>query len=120
MRGLFHPNVTSLVGITQNQRHFAILMEYIPGNNLADILFDRNFDSLKSAFTTENRIAVAEAITQATAYLHTPLVSIIHNDMKPGNIMIYKVTKAAKLCHFGHDEKLPSASWCPKAGGSIT
>lgn len=68
-----------------------ILMEYVDGRNLTDFLAE---NPSKNA-----RIKVAEQIISAIAHVH--LSNIIHNDIKPENILVTRVNGDAKLIDFG-------------------
>ena len=68
-----------------------ILMEYVDGRNLNDFLAENP--------SKNERIKVAEQIISAIAHVH--LSNIIHNDIKPENILVTRVNGDAKLIDFG-------------------
>jgi serine/threonine-protein kinase len=78
---LDHPNVVAIhdFGVTDEGRFF-LVMDYVPGVSLAELLFK------------ENRLPVARAlpilIQACDAIAHAHERGIIHRDLKPGNIML--------------------------------
>lgn len=74
------------------------MFELVEGANLADILFD---DSTNILLTPRLKISIARETACALSYLHWRKPVIIHQDLKPGNILINRNTGQAKLCDFG-------------------
>lgn len=68
-----------------------ILMEYVEGRTLSDYLAEK--PSLKS------RRRVFEQLLEALAYLHRK--GIVHNDLKPSNLLITASGNSLKLIDFG-------------------
>ena len=69
----------------------AILMEYVDGRNLHAFLAEQPSKRAKER--------VAEQIIGAIAYVHR--MNIIHNDIKPENILVSKANDDVKLIDFG-------------------
>ena len=90
--GFSHPHI---INVFTYEPHTevgpAIIMEYIDGRNLADFL--------KENPTFSARTRIFEQILSAVACLHK--ADIIHNDLKPQNILITRANDDVKLIDFG-------------------
>ena len=77
---LNHPNVVSVFDTgSDNGTHF-IVMEYVQGRTLADIIKD------DAPLLPERAVEITEAVAVALGFAHRE--GIIHRDVKPGNIML--------------------------------
>ncbi len=93
--GLNHPNLPSFSGFfTENQRYFMV-MEYVDGSTLEDML-ERN----NGPFPERRVLGWARQLCDVLEYLHSQNPPIIFRDMKPGNIMLMR-TGRIKLIDFG-------------------
>ncbi|HLZ56361.1 MAG TPA: bifunctional serine/threonine protein kinase/MFS transporter [Ktedonosporobacter sp.] len=93
--GLNHPNLPAFTGFfSENQRYFMV-MEYIDGSTLEDLL-DRN----QAPFTERRVLGWARQLCDVLEYLHSQNPPIIFRDMKPGNVMLTR-TGHIKLIDFG-------------------
>ncbi len=93
--GLNHPNLPSFAGFfTEGQRYFMV-MEYVDGSTLEDLL-ERN----SSPFPERRVLGWARQLCDVLEYLHNQNPPIIFRDMKPGNIMLMR-TGRIKLIDFG-------------------
>jgi serine/threonine protein kinase len=117
LAALRHPGVPDMYGFFSENGHHYIVMEYIEGENLAAGLA-RNKSS--------NRVSIAPARDQADIVRYgiqicrvleylanirpTP---VVHNDIKPANIIIDKHGGQAVLVDFG----TASSRYAPGAGG---
>ncbi|MBE0433297.1 UvrD-helicase domain-containing protein [candidate division WOR-3 bacterium] len=94
LAALDHPNIVRFYNIDFIDNKFVLVMEYVAGHNLRDII-------------TENGIDVSEAIFLLTqivdglAYAHG--CGVLHRDLKPENILISreKNAHAIKITDFG-------------------
>ena len=95
---LHHANIIQVMAICFEPKKFHIVMEYVDGHSLYDILFKDV--GIEYSFDEDKKNLIAKQICTAIAYLHLKENPVIHRDLKPGNIM---VTKAAvvKLCDLG-------------------
>jgi|GEM_PF-841694 len=105
-RKLSHPNLVSVYdhGTTDDGAPY-IVMDYLEGRALADILND--------AQTLESRraIRIFKDICEALSYAHKQ--GVIHRDIKPTNIIVTDVglaTERAHIVDFGIAKVLPSAN----------
>jgi len=93
-RCLVHPNIVKFVDLDRDDNLYFLIMEWLDGRTLADIL-----DS-KDASILDNKAAfrIVRQIGDALDYAHSR--GIVHADIKPGNIMIMP-NGDAKLFDFG-------------------
>jgi serine/threonine-protein kinase len=89
---LNHPNIVQAFDVGEADGHFYFAMEFVDGRSLASLLRERG------RLTPEEACAII--IQVARALEHASLFSMVHLDVKPGNIL---VTPAglAKLADFG-------------------
>lgn len=80
-----------------------IVMEYIPGKSLQDIMKAR-----KSALPMEFVVHAAIAISDILHYLHTSDPPVVHRDIKPANIIYVEKDKTFWLLDFGEAKLLSS------------
>jgi serine/threonine protein kinase len=93
--GLNHPNLPSFTGFfTEGQRYYMV-MEFIDGYTLEDLL-ERN----GGPFVERRVLGWARQLCDVLEYLHSQHPPIIFRDMKPGNIMLTRNGRI-KLIDFG-------------------
>lgn len=88
---LDHPNICAVYGIEEHEDHHFIVMQFIEGKTLAELV---RSNALKSMQFLELALQIVGAIAEAHAH------GIIHKDIKPGNIMVTP-TGQAKVLDFG-------------------
>jgi serine/threonine-protein kinase len=88
---LEHPNICTVHGIEETDGHTFIVMQYVEGRTLADVIRDEPPD-LKQV------LELAEQIVSALAAAHA--AGIIHRDIKPQNIVVTAEQKV-KMLDFG-------------------
>lgn len=94
-RNLQHPFILSSFRFLEDSPAGpAIMMEYVEGKTLGDFL------SGKPSASTRRKIL--SQILSATEYLHQK--GLLHNDLKPSNILISSIGEDAKLIDFGYAE----------------
>lgn len=89
---LSHPNVVSIYDVGQEDDTHYIVMEYVEGNNLNEIIQER------APLQTEEAVRIAVQICDALEHAHHS--QIIHRDIKPHNILIGKNGRV-KVTDFG-------------------
>lgn len=89
---LNHPNIADVYDWGQEHGTYYIVMEYVEGNSLRDII--RTEGPLPGVVAA--RIAAELADALAVAHRH----GVIHRDVKPGNVLI-TATGQVKLTDFG-------------------
>ena len=96
MCSLNHPNILSVRGIVPERGW--IVMELCDGGALDDWLQDPE-EIIGAA--TKSRIC--SEIATGIAYLHMRDVSVVHGDLKAGNVLLTK-GKSVRICDFGMSE----------------
>lgn len=89
---LSHANIVRLHNVENENGRFFLVMEFVDGENLRQILKRMGPLSLKTV------VAIAESCASALDYAHTQ--SILHRDLKPENIMITR-DNVLKIVDFG-------------------
>ena len=91
-----HPNIVQIMAVANTNQSVLIISEYIQGPNLEEVIFGENKHILDG-----NKKNFAVQICRAVAYLHARNPQIIHQDIKPANILINLQGKIIKLCDLG-------------------
>ena len=90
--GLTHPNIINVFTFEEHSPVGpGIVMEYVDGRTLSEFLTENP--------GMELRKRVFDQILEAVAYIHRK--GIIHNDLKPANILITRIDNAVKIIDFG-------------------
>lgn len=92
LKKLSHPNIVKLFGTGRLNKTPFYIMEYIEGDTLGDLLQRRG------RISWEDLVPLGEQICAALQHAHEQ--SVVHRDLKPGNIMM-KSDGTAKLTDFG-------------------
>lgn len=98
---LNHKNIVSVFDIIDHNQNQYIIMEYLNGKNLEELL------NLQGIFSIESAVSVVSDTCLALDYIHKK--SIIHRDVKPSNIIILE-DDTVKLTDFGVTRDLNSAT----------
>ncbi|WP_372367559.1 bifunctional serine/threonine-protein kinase/formylglycine-generating enzyme family protein [Candidatus Uabimicrobium sp. HlEnr_7] len=88
---LQHPNIVSSYDIVEEGEHLFLVMEYVDGKTLKQMLQDKTL-------TLKNVLKIMTKVTKAVHFIHKH--KIIHRDLKPCNIMINKKLEP-KIMDFG-------------------
>jgi eukaryotic-like serine/threonine-protein kinase len=89
-----HPGVVTVYDAGADGPTRFIVMEYVPGRSLAEILSEREHKPLEPDEAADIAAQVADALSSAHA------AGIIHRDIKPGNIMV-EPDGSVKVLDFG-------------------
>ena len=90
---LKHKNIINIIGTSQNEKLYIIVMEYLSGGNLQDRLLN--------PLPWQKFIELAKDILQGLSFAHTNRV--IHGNLRPSNILFDHSNKI-KLTDFGLKE----------------
>ena len=103
LKKLNHPNLPSIIDVIDREGSFLIVMDYIEGKPLSDILKE------SGAQPQENVIEWSKQLCDVLGYLHSRRPSIIYRDMKPSNVML-KPDGNIALIDFGTAREFKSAA----------
>lgn len=93
-RCLTHPNIVSFIDFDRDEDLYFMVMEWLDGRTLADILDSAD----RKSIDFEKSFSIVRQIGKALDYAHRR--GIVHADVKPGNIMMMP-NGDAKLFDFG-------------------
>ena len=82
MKRLKHPNLPGLADVIEEKESLLIVMDYIEGRSLEDLVQECGPLDEKSV------IKWAKQLCDVLTYLHTRTPPIIYRDMKPANVML--------------------------------
>jgi serine/threonine protein kinase len=77
---LRHPNIVTIFHVGEYEARPYIVMEYIPGETLAEII------KLRRPMSIGRKIRIIEDVCRGLAYAHK--AGIVHRDVKPLNILV--------------------------------
>jgi len=102
---LRHPGIPDLYAFFSEGGHNYLVMEYIEGPDLRYGLTREDTDTGElipgGPLRTEQVLHYTMQICEVLAYLATQVPPVVHNDIKPGNIIIGKNSGRAVLVDFG-------------------
>ena len=97
---LSHPNIITIYELGEDEGRLFIVMEYLEGEELKQIITQRRHLPL------ENKLTLMMQVCDGLAYAHDK--GIVHRDVKPGNVFVLR-SGTAKILDFGV-ARLASAS----------
>ena len=104
-----HPHIVRTFGLERVEPYgMCIVMEWIEGETLADFLSKQD--------SRQARIKIIKEIVAALGYLHQR--DVIHQDLKPANILITSTGSSVRLIDFGLADT-SSFAVLKKSGGTL-
>lgn len=105
-------NIVDIVDLRSDNDQFFIVMEYVDGENLYDII------KKDGAYTCDQAIPLLKQILTAIGHAHK--AGIIHRDLKPNNIMVTK-DGVVKITDFGlaKDQTIEHNTVSIASGGTL-
>src|SRR5262249_54386938 len=111
LAALNHPNIAHIHGLEKSDGIFALVMELIEGQTLADRI-------AKGVIPLEEALPIATQIADALEAAHER--GIIHRDLKPANITV-SADGSVKVLDFGLAKAMePAGAWSASAAVSPT
>jgi calcium-dependent protein kinase len=102
MKTCDHPNICKLFGVFEDSDHIYLVLEYIDGGELFDVIDE------KGPFSEEDASEVFQQVASAIKYCHKQ--GVVHHDIKPENILVVRngdsSTITVKVIDFGFGNKL--------------
>lgn len=89
---LSHKNIVEIYDVGEDNNQYYIVMEYVPGTTLKDLILRRG------ALHVMEAIDIMKQVLSGTARAHQ--MGIIHRDLKPQNILVTD-SGVAKIADFG-------------------
>ena len=89
---LNHPNVVSVYDAVEEGEHLWLVMEYVPGRTLAEIV------AAEGPIAPERVARIGAQVAEGLAAAHA--AGTVHRDVKPGNVLVDDAD-AAKISDFG-------------------
>ncbi|MCR4590133.1 MAG: serine/threonine protein kinase [Lachnospiraceae bacterium] len=82
LRSIRHPNLVRIMDIFKWEENACLVMEYVEGRNLADLIRDN------PALVQRNAYSFSLSLMHALSALHDRRKPVIYRDMKPENIIV--------------------------------
>ncbi|MFA7337727.1 MAG: serine/threonine-protein kinase [Candidatus Obscuribacterales bacterium] len=92
---LQHPNIVLVLDSFREDEEYYLVMEYVEGHNLHDMLKER-----EEPFSEDQVLTWSKQICDVLHYLHSHDPPVIYRDLKPSNVMI-DTKDNVKLVDFG-------------------
>lgn len=89
---LNHPNVVSVYDAVEEGEHLWLVMEYVPGRTLAEIV------AADGPISPERAARIGAQVADGLAAAHA--LGTVHRDVKPGNVLV-GADDVAKISDFG-------------------
>ena len=82
MRFLEHPAIPKIVDYVEEEEFCYLIMEYIRGQSLGEILKNKGY------FSIEETLRLGNEIAKVLEYLHSRKPAVCYGDLKPDNLML--------------------------------
>ena len=108
---LKHPNIVRIFDAGEENGHYYIVMEFIRGKTLAQILAEKG-----EPLEVEKVIGILEQIASGLSYAHER--GVVHRDIKPSNIILAEDSGRAMIMDFGIAKQITKEETMVTAPGS--
>jgi serine/threonine protein kinase/WD40 repeat protein len=108
---LNHPNIVPIHFIGEDQGHHFYAMQFVEGQSLADLLARRG------RLSVEEALPIVEQALAGLSAAHER--GMVHRDIKPGNILLDRLSRRALLADFGLVKSLEASVTGHTATGVI-
>ena len=95
---LSHPNLIKIFELIEDDQGLYLIMEYAPGGNLADRLYELRKNN--EMLPIDNAVEIMKQLSSGLAVLHNKLEPVVHRDLKPSNIL-FDQNGNPKIADFG-------------------
>jgi serine/threonine protein kinase len=92
LQHLDHPNIVKIVGAVEEKGRHYLVMEYVPGGSLRDLL------DAEGRLSTERALEIGLDLADALTRAHR--LGIVHRDLKPSNVLLAE-DSTPRLTDFG-------------------
>jgi eukaryotic-like serine/threonine-protein kinase len=98
---LHHPNIVTVFDMGETDDFLYISMQLIPGEDLRSMIYRQRLHPIpaKKLIEPKTVLSIVIPVLDALAYAHEE--GVIHQDIKPGNILIEERTQRSYLADFG-------------------
>jgi serine/threonine protein kinase len=113
LAGLSHPGIPRIYSFLQEAGRYYIVMEYVQGDNLATFTTregDRGPIAPARRLPREEMVRYTIQVCQILEYLHNPARPVVHQDIKPANIILEPWMGEVRLVDFGTARQRDHAS----------
>jgi eukaryotic-like serine/threonine-protein kinase len=107
---LNHPNIVPVYGFTESRGYFGIVMEYVSGETLGQII--QRFGRLE----IQETVNIIKQVLTGASYAHSK--GFVHRDIKPSNIILND-EGVAKIMDFGISKSLNDVHGITKTGTKL-
>ena len=91
-----HPNIVFIIDVRSFGEEIGIVMEYVDGGSLAQAMGPR---AKRQVYSPVQMTPVIVQVCEGLAAAHDK--QIIHRDIKPGNILLFRQSEAVKITDWG-------------------
>jgi len=97
---LRHPNIVQFMAVARTATDVYLVHEFINGCNMEDAIFDAA-TKLDMAITPDRKLFIVRQCVLGVSYLHALVPKVLHQDIKPSNVLIKKGCLTTKICDLG-------------------
>ena len=114
--GLKHENIVEVVDVFEDHGYIVLVMEYVPGRNLADLIGEKNGQGVN--LTPQEVLDLAIPIARGLSHAHRR--GVVHRDIKPENILLGRPDhERPKIADFGLARQLEESGRRHRTAGYL-